>query len=39
MEKPWETPKIQMIVSIFNGTISSVDPINIMEVKANAQEV
>lgn len=37
--KPWETPKIQMIVSMFNGTITAVSPVNIMEVKTNGKKV
>lgn len=38
-EKPWDTPKIQMIISMFNGTITAVKPINIMEVRTNGEEV
>lgn len=33
-QKPWETPKIQMILSIFRGTLVSITPINnTVEVK------
>lgn len=38
-EKPWETPKIQMITAIFSGTVVAVKPMNIMEVKADGQKV
>lgn len=33
--KPWEDPKIQMIVQIFQGTVTAVTPLNIREVKSN----
>lgn len=39
MEKPWETPKIQMIVAMFNGTITDIKPLNILEVKSNGEKV
>lgn len=35
--KPWDTPKIQMLLSIFNGKLISVKPINIMEVKSSEE--
>lgn len=35
MEKPWETPKIQMMIQIFDGVVTGVTPLNIMEVRAN----
>ncbi len=38
IEKPWDTPKIQMMLSIFNGTVSEIKPINIMEVKSNGEK-
>ena len=37
--KPWDSPKIQMIMSIFNGTVTAVNPMNVMEVKANGEEI
>ena len=37
--KPWESPKIQMIMSIFNGTVTAVKPLNIMEVRADGKKV
>lgn len=37
--KPWESPMIQMIVAMFNGTVVAVKPINVMEVKANGEKV
>lgn len=33
--KPWEDPKVQMIVQIFQGTVIAVTPLNIREVKSN----
>lgn len=33
--KPWEDPKIQMIIQIFQGTVTAVNPLNIREVKSN----
>lgn len=33
--KPWDDPKIQMIIQIFQGTITAVTPLNIREVKSN----
>ena len=38
-DKPWETPKIQMIMSMFCGTIIAIKPLNIMEVRANGEKV
>lgn len=38
-EKPWDTPKIQMVISMFNGTVIAVKPINIMEVRASGEKV
>jgi hypothetical protein len=35
--KPWDTPKIQMLLSIFSGKLISVKPINIMEVRINEE--
>lgn len=37
--KPWESPKVQMIMSIFNGTVAAVKPLNIMEVRADGKKV
>jgi hypothetical protein len=37
--KPWESPKVQMIMSIFNGTVTAVKPLNIMEVRADGKKV
>lgn len=37
--KPWESPKVQMIISIFNGTVTAVKPLNIMEVRADGKKV
>ena len=36
--KPWESPKVQMIMSIFNGTVTAVKPLN-MEVRADGKKV
>ena len=38
-DKPWETPKIQMIMSMFTGTVIAIKPLNIMEVKSNGEKV
>ena len=37
--KPWESPKVQMIMSIFNGTVTAIKPLNIMEVRADGKKV
>lgn len=37
--KPWESPKVQMIMSIFNGTVTAVKPLNIIEVRADGKKV
>lgn len=37
--KPWESPKVQMIMSIFNGTVTAVKPLNIMEVRVDGKKV
>jgi hypothetical protein len=37
--KPWESPKVQMIMSIFNGTVTAVKPLNIMEIRADGKKV
>lgn len=37
--KPWDSPKIQMIMSMFNGTVTAVNPMNVMEVKADGEKV
>lgn len=29
-EKPWESPKVQMILAIFGGKLTSIKPINII---------
>ena len=39
MEKPWETQKIQMMIQIFNGTVTAVKPLNIMEVRVDGKKV
>jgi len=39
MDKPWDSPKIQMIIMIFSGTVTQVTPINIVEVRANGEKV
>lgn len=36
---PWETPKIQMIMSMFNGKVSSIVYINQVERKVDNEEI
>lgn len=36
-DKPWEDPKVQMMLQIFNGTITAVNPLNIREVNSNGE--
>lgn len=36
--KPWETPKIQMIQSMFNGRITSVKAISLTQQEVKADE-
>jgi len=31
--KPWETPKIQLIMSVFNARLTAIKQINIMEAR------
>lgn len=34
-DKPWDDPKIQAMLQIFNGTITAVTPLNIREVNSD----
>lgn len=32
---PWEDPKVQMMIQMFNGVITAVTPLNIREVHSD----
>lgn len=37
-DKPWDDPKVQMMLQIFNATVTMVTPLNVREVNSNGTD-